>query len=1111
MELDPFTKKLLERTQARRENLNKKEANLTSVMRKRRTPMSDTTNLSSSDDNLSLQTQKKESPKRPCIQNEKDDDTVNNDAIDNKSPYLEDKENSDEMEVDSQNLSETQQNNSNNDKTSAPDITSHSIANNELHEEPITQARSSCKKRLAALAAHINQWEDDVSYHFPSKRFANKTSTTNSVTNSVISNNNSTNDSKKALVNKIHTKQNSDNFNSILSQDSNINNNSSVSTGGGNQALKSIIKKETNKSKQQECQGFTKSPSRSKLEYDFVNNSSKVLAEPVLESVQEEISSDSNTETFNSKNKSVENSEKCSELVNKDVDPAELPLSARRALFEKALIHGNSNKSTNFENPEKLSVAERAALFEKNSGLCCAKTPNFQKNNQNKYNESLSNRKNEISSNDLSQKSGSIQKSSTASVVNELSTPNSPVKLGNYTRKLQHQLLATKDESWQNNEISMKTKVERQKEMAILLNRWECASKTENSDNKNLVEIQNPPCDNQTSNNVAISPKSPLPNENHNNESNSKEIFKDDRIQHTESNIDNSEEIQDDYDETSIEEEEPYIKDNDDDGNIKNTSNLNESEVISQAVAVCEEIDDLLDDALSDDESSNSTESPILVHKSIEVPQTPKAKPVSPPKIKTKPLSPPVSNKTSVAPPATESLPTSIIDNGEEVPLLHTISFYRRKMHEQQLSTPVKKIVRKEEIYSPPSPDEESRIATIQQKIKVLQDEILSQQTIISQATQALNLCHATTEFFGSTEQVEGERLLLIATQRRQAYLNEIQRLKTEGVLKKNLENGMGTLTLTDISLGIKREFLAAQTEGRLDNNVHYFICLIRYGAQLIATQMLSTDGITGNTLNYTNYITLRELESDFCISFEVFALQTKKEMISHDKKYHIKKEHSKLRITPKTRKDSKLTSPAITSPGGPNAVRTSSFALIGFTRLCLKNCNKNSYVLEKVPYQSPLEGTVYMKVQLHAEHKIEERGFLTMFEDVSGFGAWHRRWCILKGNNLAYWKYPDDDKKKEPIGTIDLRHCVTPTVKLVSRDICARPHTFQLISMRPQEKDDRDTLISQSVNTITTTKHLLSADTKEERILWCNRLNDVIGSIRKWDPEALRPIETMQ
>lgn len=48
--------------------------------------------------------------------------------------------------------------------------------------------------------------------------------------------------------------------------------------------------------------------------------------------------------------------------------------------------------------------------------------------------------------------------------------------------------------------------------------------------------------------------------------------------------------------------------------------------------------------------------------------------------------------------------------------------------------------------------------------MKRLLDEVCKQQTIISQASQALNLCTSTVEFNGSMEQVEGERLLLVAS-----------------------------------------------------------------------------------------------------------------------------------------------------------------------------------------------------------------------------------------------------------------------------------------------------------------------------------------------------------
>ncbi|XP_055525735.1 anillin-like [Wyeomyia smithii] len=46
------------------------------------------------------------------------------------------------------------------------------------------------------------------------------------------------------------------------------------------------------------------------------------------------------------------------------------------------------------------------------------------------------------------------------------------------------------------------------------------------------------------------------------------------------------------------------------------------------------------------------------------------------------------------------------------------------------------------------------------------------------------------------------------------------------------------------------------------------------------------------------------------------------------------------------------------------------------------------------------------------------------MFEDESGFGARHRRWYQLHGHLLRYWTYPDDEKYKPPIGSIDLLKC---------------------------------------------------------------------------------------
>ena len=59
----------------------------------------------------------------------------------------------------------------------------------------------------------------------------------------------------------------------------------------------------------------------------------------------------------------------------------------------------------------------------------------------------------------------------------------------------------------------------------------------------------------------------------------------------------------------------------------------------------------------------------------------------------------------------------------------------------------------------------------------------------------------------------------------------------------------------------------------------------------------------------------------------------------------------------------------------------------------------------------------------------------------------------------------------QEPIGYMELKQVVTDQVGLIPRDICARPNTFELITVRRQARGEHDTLTSRCYNTMTTTK----------------------------------------
>ncbi|CAI5689752.1 unnamed protein product [Oreochromis niloticus] len=424
-------------------------------------------------------------------------------------------------------------------------------------------------------------------------------------------------------------------------------------------------------------------------------------------------------------------------------------------------------------------------------------------------------------------------------------------------------------------------------------------------------------------------------------------------------------------------------------------------------------------------------------------------------------------------------------------------------------------IVRKEDVSKRAEEPRASSLFSVKQKMKILTNEINLQQTVIYQASQALNCCTDEEHGKGSQVEAEAERLLLVASEKRETLKVELDRLKGNPGGRKegpaapqpSTMASKGCITLQELRLPLKADFVCS-TANKPESTKHSFFIMIRAGAEnIVATPLATTHrGLSGDTLTFPTKFTISDVDSDFDISLEVYCLVQKREICS-DKK---KKTNKSKAITPKKFLTITKTAqtPVVASPGGPNAVRTSNFALIGAYKLTLSSIGKTQFPLEKVPFLCPLEGHIYLKMHCEVGSKVEERGFLTMFEDVSGFGAWHRRWCVLSGYCISYWTYPDDEKRKNPIGRINLSNCTSKAVEPASREFCARPNTFELITVRPRRDDDRETLVSQCQNTMCVTRNWLSADTKEERNLWMKKLNQILVDLRMWQPDACnRPL----
>ncbi|XP_062925923.1 anillin isoform X1 [Mobula hypostoma] len=451
--------------------------------------------------------------------------------------------------------------------------------------------------------------------------------------------------------------------------------------------------------------------------------------------------------------------------------------------------------------------------------------------------------------------------------------------------------------------------------------------------------------------------------------------------------------------------------------------------------------------------------------------------------------------------------------------LLYSIAAYRSQRVKTVERPSVKQVIVRREDVSQRLEEKVNATPSsinIKQKMKNLNNEINIQQSVIHQASQALSCCTDEDHGKGSQQEAEAERLLLIASEKRLALLAELNKLKGEGV--HDLKRGglaakssgecapsRGCIALSDIRIPLKADFICS-TAQKTDVTNYYFFILIKAGALNIVATPLATiqNALCGDAISFPTKFTLEDVSNDFEIETEIYSLALYRESAVTDKK---KKPNKSKAITPKrlltSITKSNLHTPALASPGGPNAVRTSNFSMIGSHKFSLTSVGNSKFQLDKVPFLSPLEGHICVKLQCRVDSMIEERGFLTMFDDVSGFGAWHRRWCVLSGNCISYWTYPDDEKSKNPLGRINLANCTSRRIEPANREFCARPHTFELITARPQREDDRETLVSRCKNTLCVTKNWLSADTKEERNLWMQKLNRALIDLRTWQPGA--------
>ncbi|XP_029697263.1 anillin, actin binding protein 2, partial [Takifugu rubripes] len=401
------------------------------------------------------------------------------------------------------------------------------------------------------------------------------------------------------------------------------------------------------------------------------------------------------------------------------------------------------------------------------------------------------------------------------------------------------------------------------------------------------------------------------------------------------------------------------------------------------------------------------------------------------------------------------------------------------------------------------------------EKITALNEEAGKLQTVISQTMQALSCCTDEVHGRGSLEEAEAEKLLLVSCEKRSALLAEITRLRDERSSGEasgedsacvDQQPCRGTVGITNIRLPLKLEFVCS-SHNRPGRPSHYFFVLIRYGPCSIAATPLATaaDAQNGDTISFPTSVTLKDIRSSFEIDVEVYSL-------SHTSaSCPLERPTTRSRVTPRKLLNTiTRSSNGMASAAAPlNSRRSSTFCLVGSHKITLASLGLSKFPLdkmkldgkirrllgdefqEKVPFLSPLEGHIYLQLDSKSHSLVHHQGFLTMFELISGFGVWNRRYFVLKECTMYYWNHPNDEGTKEAENSIALSDCYQ-SVRAVQRDLCARPFTFELVSARPPQQDGGDQALAR-----------FSADTKQERLDWMEKLSQVLLDFHTWNPRS--------
>lgn len=161
-------------------------------------------------------------------------------------------------------------------------------------------------------------------------------------------------------------------------------------------------------------------------------------------------------------------------------------------------------------------------------------------------------------------------------------------------------------------------------------------------------------------------------------------------------------------------------------------------------------------------------------------------------------------------------------------------------------------------------------------RINFLLTEAERQQQVIAQASKAINTCRSSKAFSSSLSLVEAERLLLLATLRHKAALDEVKGLAPSP--SESSEEFKGHLCILEVSVPLKDNRSGTLGKSEQCNDL-WFVCLFNCGQQVLASDaVILQPGAT--CITFSGALQLSDLPSSFVACLQIYMLRIYKAQV---------------------------------------------------------------------------------------------------------------------------------------------------------------------------------------------------------------------------------------